>query len=951
MSIELDRLRAHFSRFLLILLWCHVPLLAMVAALTGHSVGGGIAAGALLAGAYHLALWRGGTGPATRYLSAVCLVGEPALLLYLLSGHSWQMDMHMYFFAMLALTIAWFDRGALLLAAAATALHHLLLLYLLPYAVFPGEGNVARVLLHATIVAFQTAVLMWLSEMVVESFERIGRMSAEIVAKNEALQERTREAEEANRAKSLFLANISHEIRTPMNAVLGFCHLVQRTGLDRRQQDYITKIGGAGVSLLRLINDILDFSKNEAGKLTLEVHPFDLRASIESQVQLAAVNAGAKGVTIETRISDAIPNGLLGDELRFNQVVLNLLSNAVKFSEKGVVTVAAELLACNDEKATVELSVRDRGIGMTAAQQASLFNSFTQADSSTTRRFGGTGLGLAISKQIVTEMGGQIRVESEPGVGSTFTILLTMPLQDGAAGLKPSPALSRLRILAADDNPAARQIIQEIFQMWAMPIDLVASGAEVIGALESAADLGKPYDLVLLDWKMPGMDGMETIRAMRAHPRLPKLPVTLMVTAYGTDAFVSDVGKTDVAAFLTKPIEPRALLDTISELFPETLASPPEPVEGGAGDLPMVAAPLRGLRLLLVEDNEINRQIAIELLADAGLEIDIAENGRIACERMTERGADYAAVLMDVQMPEMDGIEATGIIRRQWKADRLPIIAMSAHAQEEERQRCFAAGMNDHIPKPVDPMLLVRTLDRWLQPAPAGMAAPQSPEDAPAQSGSVAPWSGADLPPTLPPFGLEAALRRVNGKAGLLRKLIVNFAESYAGVARELSRMIASGEMAEARRLAHTLKGVAGSLELVAVQAVAADIERLLAAGDVEDATGRIDALETEITPAIAAAHRLSRQTSCSASKPEPVTVDAGEIAVATDRLRDEIRRRSLKARSSFDLLAGAMGLSGETLDRHPVRQALERLDYDEALELLGKGVSLQAAGHTKIGA
>lgn len=935
MTSELDRLRTHFGRFLLVLLWCHVPVLAAVAALGGHSPGGAAAAGALLAGAYHLAWWRNGIAPSTRYVSAVALIGEPALLLFLLGGHPWQMDMHMYFFAMLALTIAWFDRRVLLLAAAATALHHLLLLYLLPFAVFPGEGNLARVLLHAAIVAFQTAVLVWVSEMVVESFERIGRMSA-------ALEERTLEAEEANRAKSLFLANISHEIRTPLNAILGFCHLAQRTGLSGKQQDYVTKIGGAGASLLRLINDILDFSKNEAGKLVLEARPFDLRASIDSQVQLVAADAKAKGVAIETRIGEAIPDALLGDELRFNQVLLNLLSNAVKFSEKGAVTVTANLLSTDGETAGIELAVRDTGIGMTAEQQASLFHSFTQADSSTTRKFGGTGLGLAISKQIIDQMGGEIRVESEPGVGSSFTVRVTLPLAHGAAaaGLKLSPALSKLRILVADDNPAARQIVQEIFEIWEMPVDLVASGAEVIAAVESAATGGEPYDLVLLDWKMPGMDGMETIGAMRASPRLSKPPVTVMVTAYGPDALRAEAGKNGVSAFLTKPLEPQALLDTISELFPETeAAAPSTALPGAGGEVPMVALPLRGLRVLLVEDNEINREIAIELLSDAGLEVDCAENGRIACERMEARGGDYAAVLMDVQMPEMDGIEATRLIRRDWSAERLPIIAMSAHAYEEERQRCFAAGMNDHVPKPVDPMLLVRTLDRWLWPVPGGLSAA-------AAQPKPGPVPLRELPPSLPPFGLEVALARVNGKAGLLRKLIVKFGESYARVVPELNGLIAAGELAEARRLAHTLKGLAGSLELKGVEALAAEIERLIASGELQELPGRIEALEAEIAPAVAAACRLADETGV-ADTAQPQKTDpagGGEGSFGPDELRELIRRRSLKARSGFDTFARARGLSGEELGTHPVRRALDRLDYDEALVLLeaDAGASLQ---------
>jgi len=927
MNLELDSLRRHFARLLLMLLWAHVPVLGLAAWYMGRSIVSAMLAGAVLAGAYHLIWLQRGIAPATRYLSAVALVGEPALLLFLLRGHPWQMDMHMYFFAMLALTIAWFDRTAILVAAAATALHHLLLLYLLPFAVFPGGGNLERVLLHAVIVAFQTAVLVWLSNMVVESFERIGRMSAEIVDKNEALELRTAEAEEANRSKSMFLANMSHEIRTPMNAILGFCHLFQRTQLDPKQRDYITKINGAGVSLLRLINDILDFSKNEAGKLTLESHVFDLRASIENQIHLVADNAATKGVAIRHHVEEDVPAQLLGDELRFNQVLLNLLSNAVKFTSAGEVSVSVRLLAGDAKEARFELSVRDTGIGLNPQQQAALFNAFTQADSSTTRKFGGTGLGLAISKQIVELMGGQIRVESEPGVGSTFIVTVGMELPQGmdAIALQPTAALRKLKVLVADDNAAARQIAGEIFRDWGMVVDLVASGAEAISAVEMTVQAGKPYDLLLLDWKMPGMDGIDTIEAMRRIPGLSKPPVTLIVTAYGNDVFMAELGKAEISAFLTKPVDARALLGTITNLFMDAPEAEQQATQGG---VPMVSPALRGLRVLLVEDNEINREIAEELLTDAGLLLDVAENGRIACDLMAERGTDYAAILMDVQMPEMDGIEATTIIRRSWSAEALPILAMTAHAYEEERQRCFAVGMNDHIAKPIAPANLVRTLDRWLK-ADCAVATPVVAVAEPA------PKAEAILPDQLPPFGLEAALGRVNGKAALLRKLILSFADSYADAGKSLRAMLARGDHAEARRYAHTLKGVSGSLELPGVQAIAAEIERRIAAEDVAAIDSRIAELEATLAPAIAAALSLKADRQVVQADTGPAQVDPAEVAAAAARLRDQIQRRSLKARSGFDTLAQSMGLSPEATAEHPVRKALERLNYDQALALL----------------
>ncbi|WP_246623273.1 response regulator [Sphingomonas colocasiae] len=924
---ELDKLRTRFARFLVPLLWLHVPVLAITAAIVDRSVLGAALAGILLAGAYHFAWWRGGIAPANRYLSAIALMGEPALFVYLLSNNPWQMDMHMYFFAMLALTIAWCDRRVILVAATAVAIHHLVLDLLLPSAVFPNGNDVLRVGFHAGIVAFQTAVLVWLSDMLVESFDRISTMRDEIMAKNVALEERTHDAEAANRAKSMFLANMSHEIRTPMNAILGFCHLALRTELTPRQQDYVSKINGAGASLLRLINDILDFSKNEAGKLELESRQFDIRTSLENQLHLVDADAGARGVAVRSIIDTAVPASLIGDELRFNQVILNLVSNAIKFSENGTVTVSIGASAQAGNAVTLEVSVRDTGIGMTPEQQASLFNSFTQADSSTTRRFGGTGLGLAISKQIVELMGGSIAVESRLGEGSVFSFTVEMVAGDALAvpAMLPTQTIAALRVLIADDNPASRQILEEIFASWSMPVDLVASGAEALGAIETATAAGEPYDLVLLDWKMPGLDGMETVKAMRDSERLTSLPVVLMVTAYGNDEFRAEVERADIAAFLAKPVEPTTLLETITGLFAAEDAKPIESVES-SDTVPMVSPALRGLRVLLAEDNDINREIAVELLSDAGLVVDVAENGRIACERVEEAAGHYAAVLMDVQMPEMDGLEATVEIRRRWSAERLPIIAMTAHAYEAERQRCFDAGMNDHIAKPVDPAMLVRTLDRWLKPG-----ATLSGE---AQPAIVATEPATELPDTLPPFDIDAALRRVNGKRALLRKLIVGFGDGFASTVADLRAQVASGALVDARRLSHTLKGTAGSLELVAVAQVAAEIETAMANGSLEGIESLLARLDEHLSPAIAAAIGLSSGGTIAAPQ-ATVAIDPAAVESALADLRGMVKRRSLGARGGFDRFAEASGMAAEAIRLHPLKAALDALDYDRAAQLL----------------
>jgi two-component system sensor histidine kinase/response regulator len=916
---ELDKLRTRFGQFLTLLLWLHVPVLTAVALVVGRSPIPAALAGVFLASTYHLIWWRHGISPVTRYLSAVALMAEPALLVYLLAGREWQMDMHMYFFALLALTIAWCDWRVVLVAAAAIALHHMLLDVLLPLTVFPGGGDLARVCLHAGIVAFQAAVLIWLSKTLVESF----------ASNNEALRERTQEAEEANRAKSLFLANMSHEIRTPMNAILGFCHLALRTEMTPKQQDYVSKINSAGLSLLRLINDILDFSKVEAGKLSLEHAQFNLRAAFEGQLAIASVGAAKKGVVIELMIAPAVPATLLGDALRLNQIVLNIVSNAVKFTEKGTVTVTVDVVEQHRTAVSLEVSVKDAGIGMTPEQQALLFHSFAQADSSTTRRFGGTGLGLAISKQLVELMGGSIRVESLPGVGTTFSFTLALQTEDAATETQntPSQDILKLRIIIADDNPASREILRGIFTSWSMNADVVASGKEVLAALNTATLEGAPYDLVLMDWKMPGLDGIETVRAMREDRRLTKLPTVFLITAYGHDEVKAQADLADIAAVLIKPIDPAILLTTITTLFGADRSGS---AAGAAlvGAVPMVARHLRGLRILVAEDNEINREIAIELLTDAGLHVEVAENGRVACARILDAGERYDAILMDVQMPEMDGIEATARIRQDWSADRLPILAMTAHAYETERQRCFDAGMNDHIAKPVNPALLISKLDRWLKPRPS--------EAIPLVTSStiVTPAVAATLPDSLPPFDLDAALVRVNGKRLLLRKLIVDFGDTFAMVIPTLRSHIATGELVEARRLAHTLKGVAGALEIGPVAEAAAQTEFALGKADLTQIDQRLERLERAILPALCASAKLK-------GAPQPVLIDSTahldySASMSTiGEIRHLLQRRSLGARKAFEILEQTLGTTPEGAALHRVKAALAGLNYEEALTML----------------
>nr|WP_252727148.1 response regulator [Paracoccus sp. C2R09] len=763
--MELDILRGRFGGMLVPLFWAHVPLMGLTAAWTGGMpVALAVFWSVLLGAIYHLA-WRAwGIAPTTRYLAAVALVAQPAMLLLIFRGHPWQMDMHMYFFALLALNLGWFDRGALLAAATATTLHHLVLSYVLPSAVFANGGDMSRALLHGGVVAFQTTVLLWVRDKTVDSFMDLSRVRDELDANGRALQERSEEAEAATRTKSMFLANMSHEIRTPINAILGFCHLLQRGSLDDRQRDQLGKIASAGTALLRLVNDLLDFSKNEDGKLILERREFDPRVAISAQGQLMAEEMRNRGLTLRLSFNDAVPQVVLGDELRLNQVVLNLLSNAIKFSEDGEIVVEATVGEACDNRPGLQVRISDCGIGMTAEQLDRLFVPFTQADASTTRRFGGTGLGLTICRQIVTQMNGWIRAESVPGQGSSFTfaVLLEVP------------------------------------------------------AVEHA--------------------------------------------------------------------------------------------------LPVPDCAVEGQHVLLVEDNPINREIALAMLAENGLQVDCAHDGQQAVEMVWQNR--YAAVLMDLQMPRMDGLTATRRIRQRHDSQELPVIAMTSHAFHEEGQRCLDAGMNDHIAKPVDPERLIRVLRRHLR----GDAAPEARPTGPS----------GDLPDRLGPFDLAAALRRLSGKEALLRRLITDFAREHADDVALLDDLVARDDQEAAHRRIHSLKGVAASLGLDDLSAEAGRLEHAIRDGKAVQPI--MPEFARQLDMAVAAASGIAI----------PVTPEPGRQAdpAAADDLRRKlgelIRRRSMSARACFDELADALQVPNTARHAHPLSIALQRLDYATAAGLVG---------------
>jgi two-component system sensor histidine kinase/response regulator len=935
--IEILALRVRFAQFMAVLLWGHVPIIVAVAWGLGQPIGLPALFAIGLALAYQASWLVAGTGPVTRYMSAVALMGEPALLVYLLRGNPWQIDMHMYFFACLALLIAWCDWRAIALASVAVSLHHLALDLVLPMAVFPNGGDISRVVFHAVVVLLEGAVLIWISNRLVESFTRVEQMSEEIRRHNETLEEtvaeRTKEAQAASVAKSLFLANMSHEIRTPMNAILGFSHLALRTELTPKQRDYVVKIKAATTSLLNLVNDILDFSKIEAGKLVLERTSFDLGSTLESVRSLLAVRALEKNIDLHCTIDSSMPHVLVGDPLRLSQVVTNLISNAIKFTDAGSVNFAVRPLPQEGEEIMLEFSVADTGIGMTPEQVRRLFTAFNQADTSTTRRFGGTGLGLSISRQLVEMMGGTLSVQSSPGAGSTFTFTARFSVAYTSATplAVPPERLRQLRVLVADDNAASREIMTETVAPWFAKIDVAASGQEALAMLRTASQDGQPFDLVLLDWRMPGLDGIETVRQMRQDHSIPAMPAIMMVTAYSREEAMAEAGAIGIAAFLVKPVDTSVLLETLAAIFGEEDRRPDtEPDE-----TLMIARPYRGSVLLLVEDNEINRELAYEILTDAGLIVETAENGRVACEMVSAAPRRYDAILMDVQMPEMDGIEATRHIRQTHSAAELPIIAMTAHAYEQERQNCLDAGMNDHSAKPIEPALLIEKLSTWLKPARdrqtriSVRAEPAIP---------AAETADKELPAELPPFDLPTALARLNGRRKVLRKLILDFGYRFADSIATLRHQIENQQWDEARRGAHTLKGTAGALEIRKVAEAARQLEDALAGHVFDDVPRLMLRLEEALGPALAAAQSLRSEAPAapiSAALMRAASLDYSPVTAELAELKQLLQRRSLKARKLFEAVERRLGDTPECLRLEPVREALAALDYPRALHHL----------------
>ena len=626
-----------------------------------------------------------------------------------------------------------------------------------------------------------------------------------------ALKQAKARAEEATEMKSLFLANMSHEMRTPMNAVIGLAHLALKTELTPKQHDYIGKIHHAGRSLLSVINDILDFSKIEAGKLDIEEIDFALDDIISSVTTLTGQRAHDKGIEFLANVPSSIPVNLIGDPMRVGQILTNLVNNAIKFTEKGEIRLRTECVERSEAMVELQFSVSDTGIGMSPEQVSRLFQPFTQADMSTTRKHGGTGLGLTISRKLVEMMGGRIWLESELNVGSTFffTVPFGIGSETGSRHVVPSQ-LKKLRVLVVDDSAAAREILLDALCDITGSIDAVGSGAEAIEAIGRHEPLS-PYDIVFMDWQMPGMSGLAAIRRIKANQAIAHQPRIVLVTALGREEVREEAEQLGIDRFLMKPVTRSMLIDSLVTIFAP-----------GAPELSRAVADcdpqrLRGIRVLLAEDNEINQQIAVELLQGVGALVDVVENGRAAIDMLTVAGAEqrYDLVLTDLQMPEMDGYQVATHIRADARFRHLPIIAMTAHAIVEERERCFAVGMDDHVSKPIDADDLFETVSRHCRP----LSLPST---------SLVRTDPIEALSRIEDLDTVSGLRRVAGNKELYVRLLRQFVGQHTRTPKLLSEQFTRSDLEVIERNVHSLRGVAGNLGAQAVERAARSLEQAI---------------------------------------------------------------------------------------------------------------------------